>query len=92
IAHTAGHDFLGPDTDHVAPPTFSNAGADQKFRLRYPGTDSADAAHTVPNRPYKITLRDGRVVQGVSDGQGLTDLTASDAMHIAHVQVFDAKG
>lgn len=92
IAHTAGHDFLGPDTDHVAPPAFSNAGADQKFRLRYPGTDSADAAHTVPNRPYKITLRDGRVVQGVSDGQGLTDLTASDAMHIAHVQVFDAKG
>ncbi|WP_080433326.1 type VI secretion system Vgr family protein [Burkholderia ubonensis] len=92
VAHTAGHDFLGPDTDHVAPPAFSATGADQKFRLRYPGTDSSEAAHTVPNRPYKITLRDGRVVQGVSDGKGLTDLTASDAMHIAHIQVFDAQG
>ncbi|MGN5641097.1 type VI secretion system Vgr family protein [Burkholderia multivorans] len=92
VVRTGGHDFLGPDTDHVAPPVFRNDGADQKFRLRYPGTDSSEAAHTVPNRPYKITLRDGRIIQGVSDAQGLTDLTASDAMHIAHIQVFDAQG
>ncbi|MPV70484.1 type VI secretion system tip protein VgrG [Burkholderia sp. BE17] len=89
--HTAGHDFLDPATDHVSSPAFSQAGADQKFRLRYPGTDSADNLHAVPNRPYKITLNNGQVIQGVSDHEGLTNLTASDAMHIAHVHVFDAK-
>ncbi|WP_244106684.1 type VI secretion system Vgr family protein [Paraburkholderia phenazinium] len=92
VAHTGGHDFLGPDTAHVTPPAFSAVGADQKFRLRYPGTDSADAAHAVPNRPYRITLSNGQMVQGVSDAEGLTQLTASDAMHIAHIQVFDAQG
>lgn len=92
VAHTDGHDFLGPDTEHVTSPAFSVSGADQKFRLRYPGTDSSDAAHAVPNRPYRITLSNGQVVQGISDAEWLTELTASDAMHIAHVQVFDAKG
>lgn len=92
VAHTGGHDFLDPDTDHVSPPAFNGAGADQKFRLRYPGTDSSDAAHPVPNRPYKITLRNGQVIQGVSDQDGLTNLASSDAMHIAHIQVFDAQG
>ncbi|WP_244135135.1 type VI secretion system Vgr family protein [Burkholderia sp. BCC0322] len=90
--HTNGHDFLDADTDHVAPQTFGQAGTDQKFRLRYPGTDSSDGVHPVPNRPYKITLNNGQVIQGVSDQQGLTQLAASDAMHIAHVQVFDAQG
>ncbi|WP_162801009.1 DUF2345 domain-containing protein, partial [Trinickia caryophylli] len=92
VAHTGGHDFLGPNTDHVAPPAFSSNGADQRFRLRYPGTDSAEMPHPVPNRPYEITLHDGRVIKGISDGQGLTDLTSSDAMHIAHIKVFDAQG
>ncbi|WP_448164878.1 type VI secretion system Vgr family protein [Burkholderia cepacia] len=88
-AHTAGHDFVGPNTDHVAPPAFNRGGADQKFRLRYPGTDGDDGTHPVPNRPYKITLRNGQVINGVSDAHGLTELASSDAMHIAHIQVFD---
>lgn len=106
IAHAASHDFLDADTDRVSPPAFTDAGADQKFRLRYSGTDagssvpgrsngSADgsaAAHPVPNRPYEITLRDGQKITGTSDSEGLTDLLARDAMHIAHIQVFDAKG
>lgn len=91
VAHTDGHDFLGPDTEQVTSPAFSASGADQKFRLRYPGTDSSDAAHAVPNRPYRITLSNGQIVEGVSDAEGLTVLAASDAMHIAHVQVFDAQ-
>ncbi|AOK60042.1 type VI secretion system Vgr family protein [Burkholderia ubonensis] len=88
-AHTAGHDFVGPNTDHVAPPAFNRTGADQKFRLRYPGTDGDDGTHPVPNRPYKITLRNGQVINGTSDAHGLTELASSDAMHIAHIQVFD---
>ncbi|WP_176057456.1 type VI secretion system Vgr family protein [Paraburkholderia sp. BCC1876] len=103
VAHAASHDFLDPDTDHVNPPAFSDAGADQKFRLRYSGTDGGSsgsrdgengraAAHPVPNRPYEITLRDGQKITGTSDSEGLTDLLARDAMHIAHIQVFDAKG
>ncbi|KUZ01771.1 type IV secretion protein Rhs [Burkholderia territorii] len=88
-AHTAGHDFVGPNTDHVAPPAFNRGGADQKFRLRYPGTDGAEGAHPVPNRPYKITLRNGQIINGISDAHGLTELASSDAMHIARIQVFD---
>ncbi|KVQ40974.1 type VI secretion system tip protein VgrG [Burkholderia cepacia] len=91
-AHTAGHDFVGPDTDHVAQPGFNQAPTSQKFRLRYPGTDTSEVPHSVPNRPYKITLNNGQVIQGVSDHEGLTDLAESDVMHIAHVQVFDAQG
>ncbi|ASL47544.1 hypothetical protein bAD24_III09120 [Burkholderia sp. AD24] len=102
VAHTASHDFLDPDTDHVNPPAFTEAGADQKFRLRYSGTDAGSSrlsdgesggatAHPVPNRPYEITLRDGQKITGTSDSEGLTDLLARDAMHIAHIQVFDAK-
>lgn len=89
-AHTSGHDFVGPSTDKVAPPSFGAKGADQKFRLRYPGTDSAENPHPVPNRPYEIALSNGQVIKGVSDSQGLTQLTADDAMHIASVKVFDA--
>jgi type VI secretion system secreted protein VgrG len=88
-AHTGGHDFLDPATQHVAPPAFSTAGADQKFRLRYPGTDGDNEAHPAPNRPYAITLSDGREIKGTSDSGGLTDLLSSDAMHIAHIKVFD---
>lgn len=91
-AHTAGHDFVGPDTDHVAQPGFNQAPTSQKFRLRYPGTDTSEVPHSVPNRPYKITLNNGQVIQGVSDHEGLTNLAESDVMHIAHVQVFDAQG
>lgn len=89
-AHTAGHDFVGPDTDKVAPPSFAGKGADQKFRLRYPGTDTEENPHPVPNRPYEISLSNGKVIKGISDSQGLTGLTADDAMHIAKVKVFDA--
>ncbi len=89
-AHTAGHDFVGPNTDNFSPPSFSAKGTDQKFRLRYPGTDTEENPHPVPNRPYEIALSNGKVIKGVSDSQGFTDLTADDAMHIAQVQVFDA--
>ncbi len=89
-AHTAGHDFVGPATDNVSPPLFGTKGADQKFRLRYPGTDTAENPHPVPNRPYEIALSNGQVIKGVSDSEGLTKLTADDAMHIASVKVFDA--
>ncbi|HKT97924.1 MAG TPA: type VI secretion system Vgr family protein [Paraburkholderia sp.] len=91
-AHTAGHDFVGPNTDNVAPPSFGAKGADQKFRLRYPGTDSAEMPHPVPNRPYEIALSNGKVIKGVSDSQGLTELTSDDAMHIAKIKIFDALG
>ncbi|WP_419690053.1 type VI secretion system Vgr family protein [Burkholderia theae] len=88
--HTGGHDFLDPATDHVTPPTFNQAGTDQKFRLRHPAVDGDTTVHAVPNRPYKITLNSGKVIKGVSDHEGLTQLADSDAMHIAHIQVFDA--
>lgn len=39
------------------------------------------------NQAYKITMSDGRVIQGTSDAQGLTDLLQDDVMRIARIDV-----
>ncbi|WP_372342672.1 type VI secretion system Vgr family protein [Paraburkholderia megapolitana] len=88
-AHTASHDFVGPSTDQADRPSFGKDGTDQKFRLHYPGTETADTPHPAPNKPYEITLDDGRVIKGTSDADGLTQLVQSDVMRIANIKVFD---
>jgi uncharacterized protein (DUF2345 family) len=88
-AHTASHDFSGPSTDQADRPSFGKDGTDQKFRLHYPGSDTAENPHPAPNKPYEIALDDGRVIKGVSDANGLTQLVQSDVMRIANIKVFD---
>ncbi|MFL9962915.1 type VI secretion system tip protein VgrG [Paraburkholderia sediminicola] len=71
--------------------------------LRMPPTDIAQAkvaAHHVliehdtgfalPNQPYRITLDDGQVIQGVSNALGETSLVTSNAIAFATVEMFAA--
>ena len=55
----------------------------RKFKLHYAGRDTP-----VPNAPYKISLSDGRTVEGVSDAEGHTQLSEHDAYFISKIDVF----
>ena len=46
-----------------------------------------DNGQVAKNRKYRITLSDGSVVEGASDGQGLTSLVSSDVLRIVHIEV-----
>ena len=50
-------------------------------------TAQDDPSHLLPDRGYKITLSDGRVVEGTSNGNGLTDLVEEDLMKILHIDI-----
>jgi type VI secretion system secreted protein VgrG len=82
---SASHKWGGPSTQQAAKSPFNNAPTDQRFRLHYPGEDGQTAA--AANQPYRITLDDGRVIEGKSDANGLTDLVKDDAMRILKVDV-----
>ncbi|MGS0603839.1 type VI secretion system Vgr family protein [Xanthomonas oryzae pv. oryzicola] len=84
--HAASHALLGPSTEQADRPSFGKDGTDQKFRLHYP-SHSADTPQLAANQPYSITLDDGRVVQGVSDANGLTDLLRDEVTRIARIDV-----
>ncbi|AKO18958.1 type VI secretion system Vgr family protein [Xanthomonas oryzae] len=84
--HAASHALLGPSTEQVDRPGFGKDGTDQKFQLHYP-SHSADTPQLAANQPYSITLDDGRVVQGVSDANGLTDLLRDEVTRIARIDV-----
>ncbi|QBH02370.1 type VI secretion system Vgr family protein [Xanthomonas oryzae] len=84
--HAASHALLGPSTEQADRPSFGKDGTDQKFQLHYP-SHSADTPQLAANQPYSITLDDGRVVQGVSDAQGLTDLLRDEVTRIARIEV-----
>jgi type VI secretion system secreted protein VgrG len=57
-----------------------------RFLLHVEGSDQL-----VRNRPYRITLSDGQVVEGVSDDQGLTELREEDGMKIIDLEIGPAK-
>ena len=83
---TAGHSFNGPATQQSTPLNFGKDGTKQRYQLHYPGhTD--DSPMLAANQAYKITMSDGRVIQGTSDAQGLTDLLQDDVMRIARIDV-----
>ncbi|WP_431793060.1 type VI secretion system tip protein VgrG [Xanthomonas oryzae pv. oryzae] len=84
--HAASHALLGPSTEQADRPSFGKDGTDQKFQLHYP-SHSADTPQLAANQPYSITLEDGRVVQGVSDANGLTDLLRDEVTRIARIEV-----
>ncbi|AKN92574.1 type VI secretion protein [Xanthomonas oryzae pv. oryzicola] len=84
--HAASHELLGPSTEQADRPSFGKDGTDQKFQLHYP-SHSADTPQLAANQPYSITLDDGRVVQGVSDANGLTDLLRDEVTRIARIEV-----
>lgn len=87
---TSDHTFTGPATQSATPPNFGKDGTQQKFQLHYPG-HTEDEPQLAANQKYKITMNDGRVIQGTSDDKGLTDLVSSDVMHIAQLDILKPK-
>ncbi|MCP1571725.1 type VI secretion system secreted protein VgrG [Herbaspirillum rubrisubalbicans] len=83
---SASHQWGGPSTEQATKTSFSNAPTDQRFRLHYPG-ESADTAPAAANQSYRITLDDGRVIEGKSDANGLTELVKDDAMRILKIDI-----
>lgn len=83
---SASHQWGGPSTQQAAKTSFSNAPTDQRFRLHYPG-ESAETAPAAANQSYRITLDDGRVIEGKSDANGLTELVKDDAMRILKIDI-----
>ena len=82
---SASHKWGAPSTQQVTKSTFNNAPTDQKFRLHYPGEDGETSP--AANKPYRITLDDGRVIEGKSDANGLTDLVNDEAMRILKIDI-----
>ncbi|MEJ8797531.1 DUF2345 domain-containing protein, partial [Trinickia caryophylli] len=82
---SASHKWGGPSTQQAAKTAFDNAPTDQRFRLHYPGEDGDKA--TAANQAYRITLDDGRVIEGKTDAGGLTDMVKDDAMRILKVDI-----
>lgn len=83
---TANHHFQGPATQSAQPPSFGKAGTQQRYRLHFPG-HSDDTPLPAASQPYKITLNDGRVIEGTADASGLTDLMQEDVMRIAQIDL-----
>jgi type VI secretion system secreted protein VgrG len=55
----------------------------RKFLL----TSQNDPSHLLPNQGYKITLSDGRIVEGTSDANGATSLVEDDILKILHITI-----
>ncbi|MBT1538274.1 type VI secretion system tip protein VgrG [Ralstonia solanacearum] len=83
-ALAGAHDWGGPAADSAPHADFGNAPTDQRFRMHYVGETEAFAA----NQPHSIKLPDGRVIEGKSNANGLTDVLRDQAMRIANIDVF----
>lgn len=86
----AGFDMQGPDSKSVAPPAFNHGPAERRMVLRFPESIAAGAgqpALPAANRPYTLTMRDGRQIKGVTDAQGATDLLERDASQVAQIHL-----
>ncbi|HRL21530.1 MAG TPA: type VI secretion system Vgr family protein [Alcaligenes sp.] len=82
----ASHQWGGPSKDQVDVSAFSRKPTDQQFQLHYP-EHSADRPALAANQAYRISLNDGRVVEGVSDDQGRTSLVQDEVMRIARIGI-----
>ncbi|UOB54736.1 type VI secretion system tip protein VgrG [Burkholderia pyrrocinia] len=82
---SASHQWGGPSTQQASKAAFANQPTDQRFRLHFPGQDGDTPV--AANRAYRMTLDDGRVVEGKSGPDGLTDLVSDDAMRIVKIDI-----
>jgi type VI secretion system secreted protein VgrG len=65
---------------------FAGASTDQCFTLHYPGDAARTTTHAA-NQPYRITIDDGRVIEGETDANGLAELIKDDAMRILTIDL-----
>lgn len=83
---TASHSFNGPAIESSSPANFGKNGTQQRYQLHFPD-HADDAPMHAAEQAYKITMSDGRVVQGTSDATGMTDLLQDDVMRIAKIDI-----
>lgn len=83
---SASHQWGGPSTQEIAKASFNSAPTDQRFLLHYQD-QSPGAGNIAAQQSYRITLDDGRVIEGKSDANGLTDLVKDDAMRILKIDI-----
>jgi len=91
---SASHQWGDPSTDQAAKTNFNAQPTNQRFKLHYPGEQDAGEAGDLPaaaNKTFRVTLDDGRVIEGKSDASGLTDLIKNDAMRIAKIEYLKPK-
>ena len=91
---SASHQWGDPSTDQAAKTAFNAQPTDQRFKLHYPGEQDAGDVSDLPaaaNKTFRVTLDDGRVIEGKSDANGLTDLIKDDAMRIAKIEYLKPK-
>ena len=72
----------GADSKSMSLPKIDMGKTEGRFSLHFSGSDQL-----AKSRPYRITLADGRVVEGVSDAQGCTDMLADDVLKIMHIDI-----
>lgn len=80
IVKAAKHSLLGATSLEAELPKFKVGDTQRRFMLK-----QIDGTSAMPNMPYKITLSNGEVVEGVTDAQGATQLLQKDVMSIANV-------
>ncbi|MDC8757072.1 type VI secretion system Vgr family protein [Janthinobacterium fluminis] len=68
-------------------PKFDVGKAERQFTAHFAGDKSAVAA----DYNYKILLKDGQVIEGVTDANGQTALAQKDAIHIAELKFWKGK-
>ena len=74
--------FVDAETLNYAMPTMPTSGPFQRKFIVTRATDQ----QVVPHQKYRLTLDDGRKVEGISDAQGATNLAHSDSMQIVKIQ------
>lgn len=77
----ASHSISGPTSMNLNLPSFGKADAGRRFVLNY-----GASKNPVPMQKYKITLDDGKVVSGITDAMGRTELAESEQMRLANVE------
>ncbi|WP_369819279.1 DUF2345 domain-containing protein [Achromobacter sp. Root83] len=82
----ASHSMKGPASQAAELPTFDVGDTQRRFVVTH-----LDGKSPIANLPYKISLSNGEVLEGITDAEGATQLLQKDAMHIADIQVRDPR-
>lgn len=75
-------DWQGPASMEKDLPKVEMGKTKGQFKLHFEDSDQV-----IPNRPYRITLSDGKVVEGISDEQGLTAIVEDELLKIMHIDI-----
>ncbi|WP_243397799.1 type VI secretion system Vgr family protein [Herbaspirillum robiniae] len=82
---SASHQWGGPARDGVVRPAFDKLPTDQRIQLHFPSREGE--TQVAANQKYRVTLDDGRVLEGTSDADGMSDIVKDPAMRILSIDL-----